>query len=255
VSDVRPVTVIALHGNGGGGFRFSRVPAVDGIDLRTPTLPGFAAEARDPALRTMADWAALVARWCDEITAADPDGRRPVLLGHGIGGSLVLEVLRHRADAVAGVILHAPVGAGLDRRKFPRFMQLPGVRPLVRWMIASRPLRPVWRRRFFHQPVPAAFMDRFFGEYRHCATFGDWFDLITAPWFASLRPVEVPAVLLWGAGERLLGPEQIDAFRPLLPRASVRVVEGWDHFPMIEQPDEYGRVVAECARELDGAGA
>ena len=38
--------------------------------------------------------------------------------------------------------------------------------------------------------------------------------------------------------------------RRLLPGVEVRVEEGWDHFPMLVQPDDYARVVAELALEL-----
>ena len=76
------------------------------------------------------------------------------------------------------------------------------------------------------------------------------FDLITPAWFRSLRPVDVPAALLWGERERVLTVDQLDDYRALLPHPLVRTVPGWDHFPMIEQPEEYADEIVSLAREL-----
>ncbi len=245
-----PVPVLAVHGNGGGAFRFRlvapHVPAA--IDWRPITLPGFSTSPPDPTLRTIADYAGHLGDRCDELAAET--GHRPVVLGHGIGGSILLELLQHRPAAVAGVILHAPVGARLDRRLFPLAMRLPGARPTVQRMIAARPLRPLWRRSFFRDPVPPAYLAQFFEEYRACSVFADMFDLIVPGWFAGLHPVDVPAVVLWGGRDRVLSADQAGAFVPLLRTATVRIEPGWDHFPMIEQPADYAATVAELATGL-----
>lgn len=245
-SEQATLTIVALAGNGGGAFRFDLVvPHLpEGVRLRAISLPGFAGVSRDPALRSLRDYAAQLHR------LVGGTARPIVLLGHGIGGAIVLEYLQHYADEVAGVILHAPVGTRLDTRLFPRLMALPGARALGKALIASRPLRPLFRRRLFSRPLPAAVTDRFFDEYRRCAVFGQMFAIITPEWFAALRPVATPAVLLWGANERVLGADQAADYQALLPRSTIRVIPGWDHYPMYEQPEDYAREIAALAREL-----
>jgi pimeloyl-ACP methyl ester carboxylesterase len=147
-------------------------------------------------------------------------------------------------------MLHAPVGAHLDRRLFPKLMKPRWVRRAGQRALSSPLLRPLWKRLLFRYDVPADYLARFFGEYRRCESFGQMFDLITPEWFAGLRPVATPATLLWGAEERVLRAGQHQEFLRLLPGAEVVVVRGWDHFPMIEQPAEYTRVVLEQARSL-----
>jgi pimeloyl-ACP methyl ester carboxylesterase len=159
-------------------------------------------------------------------------------------------MLQRHADLVDAVVLHAPVGAYLDRRRLPTLM-----RPrLVRWMaqqaLASPVLRPVWRRTFFRSPVPDHIARKFFTNYRKCAAFSPMFDQITPRWFASLAPVDIPAVLLWGDRERVLAPSHAEGYRTLLPRAQVVVEPGWDHFPMIDAPQAYARRVADLAQHL-----
>lgn len=238
------LSLIALHGNGGGGHRFSRLRFTPDVAFHALTLPGFADRPRDPALASLADYAAWVARELEGIP------RPRVLLGHGIGGSIALELLRKQAHAIDGLILHAPVGADLDRRWFPWLMSLPGARAAGQWLFSSELTRPLFARLLFTQPVPRDFLDRFFDEYRQCQVFGQMFDLITARWFASLEPTVLPSAILWGRRERVLAAAHAPQFQKLLPGARIHVIDGWDHFPMIEQPEEYAREVGMIARSL-----
>jgi pimeloyl-ACP methyl ester carboxylesterase len=240
------VRLVAVHGNGGGAFRFSRVAEHMPADVAivAPDLPGFGGAPRDPSITTLAGFADALARIVRDVP------RPRVVLGHGVGGSIALELLQREAELVDGVILHAPVGARLDRRWFPKLMRPRPMRELVRRVLASRLTRPFLRRRLFDDRVPREVVDGFFDGYAKCEAFGDLFDMIDATWFAGLAPVDVPAVLLWGERERVLGVDQVDAFRSLLPRASVEIVPEWDHFPMLETPREYAEVVARLARGL-----
>jgi pimeloyl-ACP methyl ester carboxylesterase len=226
------LTLVALHGNGGGAFRFARVEPFVPADVRfrPVTLPGFASVPRDPTLTTLRAYAERLRGW---LLAE----RRPrVLLGHGIVGSIALEL--------------AQFASRLGSRLLPRLMALPGARSLGRWAFSTRLLRPFWRRRLFSRPVPRDYTNRFFAEYRACSVFAQMFELVTPDWFASLRPVPVKAALLWGERERVLTVDQLEAFRALLPGCFVSLPGRWDHFPMIEEPEAYAREVSALARKL-----
>jgi pimeloyl-ACP methyl ester carboxylesterase len=235
-----------VHGNGGGAHRFARVAEHLPPDVRlvAVTLPGFANRPADPSIQSLAGFADALAL----LVAAEPRPR--VVLGHGIGGSIVLDLIQEQADLLDGLILHAPVGTRLERRIFPRLMAVPGARALGQRLFASPILRPLWRRLLFSRPIPKAYLDRFFEEYGQCSVFSQMFDAITPAWFRSLRPIDLPSALLWGEGERLLSVDQIEDYRRLLPRAIVRRVPGWGHFPMIEQPREYAEEVAALTRAV-----
>ncbi len=241
--------IVAVHGNGGGASRYSRVGPVipDDIDFRPVTLPGFSTEPKDPSLHTLGDYA-------DRLADMFADLDRPVLLGHGIGGSIALDLASRRPRLLGGLILHAPVGASLDTRLFPRVMSSSVVRSLVRRGISSRRPRPLLRRLFSPHRAPREALDEFFDEYRHCQAFGDMFDLIDRPWFDGIEPVTgVPSVLLWGEKDRVLRSGQSDEIRAKLPEAEVVIHEGWDHFPMLEQPEEYADEIVAMARRLVAA--
>lgn len=240
-------SLIAIHGNGGGGYRFhlleGRLPPH--VELFAVTLPGFGFAPPHPhidSLKGFADWLA---------TKVVVDAPRPrYLLGHGIGGSIACEFLQHHRPLVDGVILHAPVGAQLDRRWFPRLMRLPGMRPMAQWMLGAPLFTPLWRRLLFRRPVPREVLRRFFAEYRACTVFGQLFDWINAAWFQGLQPVDVPAVLLWGEKERVLRSGQAESFARLLPTHQRILAPDWDHFPMLETPDDYARVLVDALDRL-----
>lgn len=242
-----PLHIVAVHGNGGGASRFARM--VDAVGERAHvhaiTLPGFSTTPRDPALETVSDYGDRLA----ELMAPLPTPR--VVLGHGIGGSFALDLAARRPATMAGLILHAPVGANLDTRLFPRVMSTRPVRALAKRLIAARLPRPLWRRLFFPHGAPREVLDEFFDEYRTCEAFGQMFEIISPSWFDQLPPVDrVPTVLLWGEHDRVLRSGQADVIRSKVPHAEVIVQAGWDHFPMIEQPQEYADAIVAMARRL-----
>jgi pimeloyl-ACP methyl ester carboxylesterase len=248
--------IVLVHGNGGGASRFAQMHpyAPDDVELLAVTLPGFSTVPRDPLLRSLPDYADRLGEMISASgtdTPAPPAGTATVLLGHGIGGSIALDLVARQPEVVDALILHAPVGASLDTRLFPKIMSTRLVRAVVKRGISSRLPRPLLKKVFFPHGAPDDVLDTFFDEYRHCAAFGDMFDLIDRPWFDSVEPVDgVPTAVLWGADDRVLRSGQADEINAKVPGAEVVVREGWDHFPMIEQPEEYTGEIVEIARRL-----
>ncbi len=241
-------SLIAIHGNGGGGYRFHRVEPYIPRDLQffAVTLPGFGFSAKDPGIQSLQGFA----EWLRQnVVSGAP--RPCYLLGHGIGGSIACEYLQHFSDSVDGVILHAPVGAHLEQRWFPRLMRLPGMRPLAQHLLSAPLLTPLWQRLLFRKPVPRDVLRRFFAEYRACKVFGELFNWIDASWFRTLRPMPTPAVILWGEKERVLRSGQAASFEALFPAHHRILVSDWDHFPMLETPSHYAQVLLDCIAQLE----
>jgi pimeloyl-ACP methyl ester carboxylesterase len=239
------ITVVAVHGNGGGASRFARLGArlAPDVALDAITLPGFGDVPADPTLVSIPDYA-------DRLATLVPAGP-VVLLGHGIGGSIALDLVSRHPDLVDGLILHAPVGAHLDTRLFPKLMATDAARNLVKRAIAFKLIRPLLHRIFFPTGVPEPHRSAFFDGYRRAEAFAQMFDIITVDWFDALEPIRsTPVTLLWGAEDRVLKAGHTDQFSAKAPEASTEIVPGWDHFPMLEQPDDYATVCARLARNL-----
>ena len=244
------LTIVAVHGNGGGSTRFDRMSTHIGPGVRFVAidLPGFNGAPVDPTLTNVAGFADRLAELVDDARSG---GSPAVVLGHGIGGSISLDLASRRPDALDALILHAPVGADLDTRLFPRIMSTRPMRALIKRAISARLPRPLWRRLFFPTGAPKHDIDTFFEGYRDCASFGQMFDIIDFDWFDALEPVtELPVTLLWGEHDRVLKAGQTDAIAAKAPQANRVIQPGWDHFPMLEQPEEYARVIEALAREL-----
>ena len=248
------LTIVALHGNGGGGERFARVVpfASAGVRWVTPTLPGFGGRG----LGSVADLEGLVGAVIETVDAAKVEGVPTVILGHGIGGSLALTALQTRPDLAEGLILHAVVGPRLDRRLLPLLLRPRAMKRLAQSLISGSVTRELFRARLFPHLEPGerrALTEPFFDAYKVCAAFPLLFEWLTPDWFAGLKPVGVRTGLLWGNGDRVLKPEQMTDLVRLVPVNAVqRVVEGWAHFPMIEQPEQYAQTVEEMAWALVG---
>ena len=184
--------------------------------------------------------------------------QRPLLVtDRGLGTApITTATLALLQDAGLGAAIFSdlkpnPVGANLDTRLFPRIMSTAPVRATAKRLIAARLPRPLWRRLFFPHGAPRPVLDTFFDEYRTCEAFGQMFEIITPAWFRQLPPVTgVPAVVVWGEHDRVLRSGQADVILDKVPGAEVIVQPGWDHFPMIEQPQEYADVITAIARRL-----
>ncbi|MEM9654356.1 MAG: alpha/beta hydrolase [Actinomycetota bacterium] len=248
MTDNTDITVVAVHGNGGGASRFARLPSplADDVDLLAVTLPGFGDVPADPGLQSVPDYA-------DRLASMLPQVGTTVLLGHGIGGSIALDLVSRRPHAVDGLILHAPVGAHLDTRLFPRLLTTNAARTLVKRAITAPLLRPLLHRVFFPTGIPEPHRSAFFDGYRRADAFAQMFDIITVGWFDGLTPIAAtPTVLLWGENDRVLKAGHTEQFSVKAPHATTEIVKGWDHFPMLEQPGDYATVVARIARTLSG---
>ncbi len=237
------VHLLALHGNGGGASRYQLcLPhfASQGLKFVAHTLPGF--EGR-PLIDPVLGWPELIGDLRQALTQLP---RPRWLLGHGIGASVVLQFLQDHADWVDGAVIHSPVGARLGQRRFPRLMRPTWMRALVKACLSQPWLMPIWSALLFRRPVPWRARRKFFSEYARCQAFGGFFDLLTADWFEGLRPIDLSAaVLLWGQQERILAAGHLEDFQRLMPQAQVHVEPDWDHFPMLESPEHYARVVSQ----------
>ncbi len=243
--------LLLIHGNGGSRTRF--LPFLDllreGYPEMTPVIPrlsGF--DGRDlPKVKNYWDL------FLSEIEAAvmdHPEAEKWVFYGHGIGGSLLMELAARRYQFPNGlrlrpqrVILNSVIGASLDQRFFPRLMKPNLVRQLMQSLIAAPWMRSIWEKRLFQQPdqIPLALRKQFFQDYAHCAAFPVFFDLITVDWYQGILPriQSDPFLFLWGEKERIVSARYLTLWRRDFPESTFEVISHWDHFPMLDDPQDF----------------
>jgi pimeloyl-ACP methyl ester carboxylesterase len=240
------ISIVAIHGNGGGGFRFDIAKPLfpSNIDFLNPSLPGFNCTDIPQSNYSMKQYADWMANYLKDV---EPPR---ILMGHGLGGVFVLEFLQNHSDMVSGVILHSIVGANLNKRIFPKVMKLPYVAWLTKNVIAHPITRPIISRKFFQRKIDAVYEKKFFEAFGKCDAFEQMFNLIDYSWFKNLSPVNVPAAFLWGGNDWILKTNEIEAFQKIFPFNYKDIVPSWDHFPMIDRPESYALKVSELANQL-----
>ncbi len=225
------VALIALHGDGGGAFHFSRLPPLlpPEVSFHAPTLPGFGGLLRDPRVASLRDFADLLAGFLIDL---DPPR---VLLGHGLGAAITFELLTLHPQLVTGAILHDPPGRNGDS-------VLPWRTRLARrWLLASPHFA---RERRARRLVGKALAGEVGEECLDSVLRSDLL-LETPAWLAAARPawrpLTAPTLLL--AGKAPLDPQ----WRRLLPAAELLQKSSWGPYPMMEEPGEYAKILADSA--------
>lgn len=238
------VTIVAVHGDSASAARFDRVTPhlPEGARLVPLTLPGFGG-VPPVGDGSVADHAARLAERIAGLPAP------VVVLGHGLGGTVAIELGQRHGEACAGLILHAPatpIGRGrteLRTRARPALARVANA-------AAALPFASAAARTLAFRDLPSDVVDRLRSDLRRAEGAAPLAASADEAWFDGLGPSPVPAVLLWGDRDHWRGPAQANELGHRLGAARVRVVAGWGHLPMLDQPRSYATEVADLAHWL-----
>lgn len=183
------------------------------------------------------------------------------VIGHSLGGAITLHVALARPDLVNRMGLVAPAGLG----KAPPWWWhlLAGYEPLWKTALAiPNPISPFVIRqgmrrfldwRLFHDPshleedirhlvdmhgTPAT-LDRLLKAGRCCI------ESYTGRLLEDTEALEVPMWMVWGRHDGLVPSEHALAFGRAHPDAAVHVFEDCGHYPHIELPSRFNRLLRE----------
>lgn len=208
--------------------------------VRILDLPGHGRAARAPGEQPIAGPELLQA-----VGAALADlGEPAVLVGNSLGGALSLATAVLLPDAVAGVVGLSPAGAPLSEHDRGELRQAfrngaEGGRELGR-RLYHKPPRSL--------PLLAKGLGRHFGAPQVQALLDEAPDDGPVLPADELRQLAPPALVIWGASDRVLPRASVDYFRAALGDARVELWEETGHVAQMEQPV---RVARRLARFLD----
>jgi pimeloyl-ACP methyl ester carboxylesterase len=227
--------VLAIHGFGSGGMPFTRtLQRLRSVSRHVGVLesPGHGFSDLPADALTPETWLAAVHGALD--AALEGPLRCPVLLGNSLGGALTVRYALARPERLSGVVLCSPAGAPLSateladlRRGFTLdspaaakafverlFARAPWYAPLAAPEVRRRMNRPHLRQ-FLETVGPESFL--------------------TAEDLAGL---DVPTLVLWGEGDRILPSSGRDFFERSGPAClTVETAPDIGHCPQIERPD------------------
>lgn len=79
--------------------------------------------------------------------------------------------------------------------------------------------------------------------------------MLSRLWDARGRLARIPALVLWGLGDRALPPRLLERFRQAWPQAKIQELAGVGHWPHEEAPAEVARALDEFLPQSPGAQA
>jgi pimeloyl-ACP methyl ester carboxylesterase len=167
---------------------------------------------------------------------------RAVVVGHSMGGAIVLDLALHYPDRLAGLIL---VGSGARLRVAPAI--LTGILSDFEATIdlvcdyafgpsTTEQLKRLGRQRLLQTPPQVIH-----GDYAAC----DAFDVME-----QLGEVCCPTLVICGTADRLTPPKYSVYLRDHIPGAELVLVDGAGHMAMLEKPEVVARAVSEFIASL-----
>ncbi|WP_407352920.1 alpha/beta fold hydrolase [Luteimonas sp. R10] len=247
-------TVVMLHGYTGSKENWYRLAARlrDRYRLVIPDLPGWGDSQRNEG--DDYGYAAETARVAAFIRAVSE--RPVVLLGHSMGGGIAAAAAARHPELIERVVLLNASGVEFGENRFglevldggnpfgvsdaaslERYLSLlfhdRSARPPIPWPAAHAVIAHRRREGAFEQSV----LDRIGrGEARFL------------PGEEAAR-IRQPALLVWGAQDRVIDPSALDLFAQRIPHARKLLLEGSGHMTLMERPDAVAAAVTALIEE------
>ena len=205
-------------------------------EVIAPSSPGFGNSPRPTDFDTVYDLVHLYL----EVLETLP-GDNVTLVGFSFGGWLAAEVAvacRHRLDKL---VLVDPLGIKISDRETPDILDIFNRSP------------DVVRRSSWHDP------DRFapnfdemsdealvvYARNREALCLYAWHPYMYNPQLPRwLARITVPALVLWGASDRVVTPDYGRAYSRLIPGSRFELIDDAGHHPEVEQPEAFAERVA-----------
>jgi pimeloyl-ACP methyl ester carboxylesterase len=249
--------VVFVHGNPG--------PADDWRDLLTgagelgravaPDMPGYGRAGKPRDFRYSVDgYARHLAMLLDQLGIT-----RAHIVAHDFGGPWALAWAARHPDALASAtLINTGVLIGYRWHHYARIWRTPGLGEVFQ-ATASRPAFRLLLGRE-NPRLTRDQVDRIYDASRSWATKRAVRKLYRATPAASLadpaaalRPLDRPALVIWGAKDAYLPLEQAERQRQAFPSAQVELLDGHGHWVMLEAPARVASLVIPfLRRQLQG---
>lgn len=251
-----PETIVLIHGFGGWthswrkniDFLAERFTVV-AIDVR-----GFGFSSRDPAAEySPRGYATHVSSFLDILGI-----RRPILVGHSLGGEVAMRIALQRPEDVAGLVLIN--SAGLPNPDRDRFRNLPPIPPPFDTTLARIAGSEGMVRRILNESTyNTSMVDR-----SAIKAYRDPIDVEDAE-AALLRMVRTsipslnkgeigrivqPTLILWGSEDNLISVSEGEELARTIKGSRLVVYERAGHLLLDERPDDVNRQVADFTAQV-----
>ncbi|MFE2061041.1 alpha/beta fold hydrolase [Streptomyces sp. NPDC059467] len=222
----RPVLV--LHG-GGGPATVAALAArlAESARTITPVHPGWDGTPRPDWLTGVDDLAVAYLHLLQDSELSDV-----LIVGSSLGGRLAAEMaVRDTAGVITGLVLVNAVGADIEDEPVTDFFALdPRSAAEHSWHDPDR---------FYVDPatLPAAELSRRQANMATMRLLTDGGRMSDPKLLPRLGRVRQPALLVWGASDRIVTPAYGAAFAKAFPQGRFELIAEAGHLPQLERPD------------------
>ena len=201
-----------------------------------PTHPGFGMIQAPPKLTTIDDLAYLYLDLMEEL-----DLRDCVVVGASLGGWIAAEMAVKTTARMSHLVLVDSVGIKPGGRESRDIADIYAVtdRQLAELVYADAKsmARDV-------KALPESELT-LMARSREATGRYAWTPYMHDPKLKGrLHRIRIPTLVLWGAADRVAGPDYGRALAAAIPGAQFETIEGAGHFPHLEQPDALARRIA-----------
>lgn len=252
--------LLLIHGLGGPQM-WRRVldPLAEEFRVISIDLPGFGDSAPPHLPYTSADYCSLLLRVLELLHC-----HRPVVAGISYGGQIAATFAQLHADHCSGLILIDSTGLW-PASTFPR-RQLPWTllaALLEHAILPSERLTSLFGRFSFHDlsnrppDLCRTFHRQILGAGRRKTWVNAFRNVLdeAAGFRGVLQAINVPALILWGADDRLVPVRWAYEFSRLLARSQMLVVHECSHSLPLEKPAQMCEAIVRFGRNLQPARA
>ncbi|HTR19192.1 MAG TPA: alpha/beta hydrolase [Candidatus Paceibacterota bacterium] len=227
--------VLMLHGWMNSLHSFDSISKLLSTKYRVVRLdlPGFGASETPKSSWHVADYVTFVTHFLAK-TAVEPH----VLLGHSLGGRIILKGLAEHTLSAQKAVLIASAGAA--ERNTLRNWSFKMIAKAGRAATAVPPFT-LLRAKLRNKLYSAAGSD-----YAQAGSMAPTFLNIIAENLAPLAPqVNVPTLLVWGSADTTTPLSEGKRLQALLPDAKLEVIQGAGHFVQEEKAADVARMIEE----------
>ena len=224
--------VLLLHG-GAGPFSvagFAELLAAEPARVLTPVHPGFDGTARPAELTTMRSLAAVYSQLLRDLDLTDV-----CVIGNSIGGWIAAEIALAESNApdprVSSVVLVDAVGLEVDGAPMPDYFSLSmdQVFDLAYFNPGAFRLDPA--------TLPPERIAAMAGNNAALRNYGGT-TMADPSLLGRLPGIAIPALVVWGAADRIAPVEHGRAYAAAIPDAQFRLISDAGHLPQLETPAE-----------------
>lgn len=230
--------LLLLHGGAGpqSVTGFAERLAADGFRVLVPIHPGFEGTPRPEPLTTISGLARLYAAFLTEL-----DLTGVTVAGNSIGGWITAELALLGSPRVAGVVLVDAVGLDLPEAPVADFFSL------TMDEVADLSYANPDAFRIDPAKLPPERQAAMAGNRGALQTYGG--TAMTDPTLLGRLPAAAaPALVVWGAADRIVPPEHGKAYSDALPDAKLVVIEDAGHLPQLETPGKLQDLITEFVK-------